>query len=82
VIQRAGLPNWPKYKPQADAQVMYLNAKSKAEKTTARAVLIPAKLWKSNTESSYVFCREVLGYDVAAFFQRNSKQSRRNLRKF
>jgi para-nitrobenzyl esterase len=31
-----GLPNWPKYKPQADAQVMYLNTQSKAEKDAQR----------------------------------------------
>lgn len=26
------------------------------------------------TESTYAFCREVVGYDLAAFFQRNSQQ--------
>jgi len=24
-------------------------------------------------DSTYVFCREVLGYDLAAFFERNSR---------
>ena len=33
----AGLPKWPEYKPRADAQVMFLNAKSKASKDDHRA---------------------------------------------
>jgi para-nitrobenzyl esterase len=33
---RPGLPNWPAYKPPSDAQVMYLNAQSKAEKDAQR----------------------------------------------
>jgi len=31
-----GLPKWPAYKPKRDAQVMYLNAVSKAENETQR----------------------------------------------
>ena len=32
----AGLPKWPAYKPKGDAQVMYLNAASRAEKDSQR----------------------------------------------
>ncbi len=32
----AGLPKWPEYKPKADAQVMFLNAESKAGKDELR----------------------------------------------
>ena len=27
---------------------------------------------RHSTDSSYVFCRDVLGYDLAAFFERNA----------
>jgi len=37
----------------------------------ARWLLLTGTSTGSDTESSYVFCREVLGYDLAAFFQRN-----------
>jgi para-nitrobenzyl esterase len=33
----AGLPKWPEYKPKSDAQVMFLNAQSKASKDEQRA---------------------------------------------
>jgi hypothetical protein len=33
----------------------------------------------SPTESTYAFCRNVLRYDLAAFFERNSAQFRKEL---
>ena len=41
-----GLPKWPKYKPNVDTQVMYLNAQSKAEKDAQRErYLFLQKAW-------------------------------------
>ena len=38
----------------------------------ARWLLLRGISSGSPVESTYVFCRDVLGYDLAAFFQRNS----------
>lgn len=34
--------------------------------------MLRGALQGQTTESTYTFCREVIGYDLAAFFQRNS----------
>jgi hypothetical protein len=39
----------------------------------ARWLILRGTIGGSNVESTYVFCRDVLGYDLAAFFRRNSK---------
>jgi hypothetical protein len=42
-------------------------------------LLLTGTLTGTPVDSTYVFCREVLGYDLAAFFQRNSKHLRRDI---
>jgi hypothetical protein len=37
-----------------------------------RWLMLRGTLAGQTTESTYAFCREVIGYDLAAFFQRNS----------
>lgn len=39
---------------------------------TARWLMLIGSTSGSPTDSAYVFCREVVGYDLAAFFERNS----------
>jgi hypothetical protein len=45
----------------------------------ARWFLLTGTIIGSETESSYTFCREVLGYDLAGFFQRNSQRIKEKL---
>ena len=45
----------------------------------ARWLLLIGTITGSNTESGYAFCREVLGYDLAAFYQRNSQRIKEKL---
>lgn len=33
------------------------------------------------TDSTYVFCREIIGYDLAGFFERNSARIRTEINK-
>jgi hypothetical protein len=40
--------------------------------TQARWLMLTGTTGGTATDSTYVFCREVLGYDLAAFFERNS----------
>lgn len=40
----------------------------------ARWLLLTGTTTGTATDSTYVFCREVLGYDLAAFFERNSSR--------
>jgi hypothetical protein len=45
----------------------------------ARWLLLTGSVSGTDTESSYTFCREILGYDLAAFFERNSKRIKEKL---
>jgi hypothetical protein len=47
-----------------------------ARYTAARWLLLTGDMTGSTTESTYSFCREVLGYDLAKFFVRNSVRFR------
>lgn len=38
----------------------------------ARWLLLTGTTGGTSTASTYIFCSEVLGYDLAAFFERNS----------
>ena len=40
--------------------------------TRARWLILRGTVSGSTMESTYAFCRDVLGYDLAAFFRRNS----------
>jgi hypothetical protein len=40
--------------------------------TQAQWLLLRGTTHGSTTDSTYIFCRDVIGYDLAAFFQRNS----------
>jgi hypothetical protein len=40
--------------------------------TQAQWLLLRGTTSGSTTDSTYIFCRDVIGYDLAAFFQRNS----------
>lgn len=40
--------------------------------TRARWLILRGTISGSSTDSTYVFCRDVLGYDLAGFFRRNS----------
>jgi hypothetical protein len=42
----------------------------------AQWLLLKGSIEGSTTDSTYVFCRDVLGFDLAAFFQQHSKQLR------
>ena len=45
----------------------------------AQWVLLRGFQGGSSTDSTYVFCREVVGYDLAGFFERNSKRIKREV---
>lgn len=45
----------------------------------ARWLLLTGSLGGSATTSSYVFCRQILGYDLAAFYLRNSPRIKEKL---
>ncbi len=45
----------------------------------ARWLLLRGTTEGNSTDSTYVFCREVLGYDLAGFFERNSKRCKAEL---
>jgi hypothetical protein len=45
-----------------------------ARYTEARWLLLRGTKEGAATESTYAFCREILGYDLAAFFERNSRR--------
>jgi hypothetical protein len=45
----------------------------------SRWLLLTGALTGPPTESTYTFCRDVVGYDLAGFFQRNSGQIKREL---
>ena len=45
----------------------------------AQWVMLTGNLKGTPTDSTYAFTREVLGYDLAGFFQRNSKRIRREI---
>ena len=47
--------------------------------TQARWLLLTGTLTGLATESTYAFCREILDYDLAGFFERNSKRFRSEL---
>jgi hypothetical protein len=49
--------------------------------THARWLLLTGTLGGPATESTYAFCREVLDYDLAGFFERNSERFRSELEK-
>lgn len=44
--------------------------------TRVRWLLLPGELGGSTITSTYVFCDQVLGYDLGAFFNRNSARFR------
>jgi len=44
--------------------------------TTARWLLLTGSMGGTPVDSTYVFCKEILGYDLAGFFQRNSSRFR------
>ena len=45
----------------------------------ARWLLLTGETTGSSTESTYAFCREVMDYDLARFFQKNSSRFRKEL---
>ena len=47
--------------------------------TQRRCLLLKGTESGRSVESTYVFCREVVGYDLAGFFKRNSKEIRSQL---
>jgi len=47
----------------------------------ARWLLLTGTVADSSTESTYAFCRDVLEYDLAGFFERNSARFRKELEK-
>jgi hypothetical protein len=47
----------------------------------ARWLLLNGTIEGSNTSSTYVFCRDVLGYDLAAFFESYAPRIRKELEK-
>lgn len=49
--------------------------------TQAQWLLLTGTTDGSPTESAYVFCRDVVGYDLAAFFKRNSDRIKTELEK-
>lgn len=49
--------------------------------TQARWLLLRGPKAGSATHSTYAFCRDVLGYDLAAFFERNSKRFKAEIEK-
>lgn len=49
--------------------------------TEARWLLLVGTNGGTTTDSTYAFCREVLGYDLAKFFERNSKRLKAELEK-
>jgi hypothetical protein len=53
-----------------------INQAVNARYRAARWLLLTGTTGGSATDSTYVFCREVLGYDLAAFFERNSMRLR------
>ena len=50
-----------------------------ARYTEARWLLLTGTRDGAPTESTYGFCRQVLGYDLAAFFERNSARFKAEL---
>ena len=42
-------------------------------------LLLQGELEGEDTKSTYVFCRDIIGYDVAAFFQRNAESIRKEV---
>lgn len=53
-----------------------INEAVAARYVQARWLLMRGTLDGSETDSTYVFCRDVLGYDLGAFFERNSDRFR------
>jgi hypothetical protein len=49
--------------------------------TTAQWLLLTGTVDGAPTESAYGFCRHVVGYDLAAFFDRNSRRIKAELEK-
>ncbi|MGB6430731.1 MAG: hypothetical protein WBF06_09100 [Candidatus Acidiferrales bacterium] len=49
--------------------------------TEARWLLLTGTKAGSTVESTYAFCRDVLGYDLAAFFERNSARFKGEIEK-
>jgi hypothetical protein len=47
--------------------------------TAAQWLILRGTLSGTSLDSTYVFCKEVIGYDLAAFFQRNSGKIRNNM---
>ena len=47
--------------------------------TQRRCLLLKGTESGMSVESTYVFCRDVVGYDLAGFFKRNSKEIRSQL---
>ncbi|HVC95325.1 MAG TPA: hypothetical protein VND64_16635 [Pirellulales bacterium] len=47
--------------------------------TQARWLLLTGTMSGKPTDSTYVFCRDVLGYDLASFFERNSARCKLEL---
>ena len=47
--------------------------------TRAQWLLLRGSRTGNPTHSTYAFCRDVLGYDLAAFFERNSRTIKREV---
>jgi len=64
------------YVPSLALLSTQINEAVAARYTAARWLLLTGSVDGSATGSTYAFCRDVLGYDLAAFFDRNSARFR------
>lgn len=64
------------YVPSIALLSTQINEAVAARYVQARWLLLTGTTDGTTTDSTYVFCREVLGYDLAAFFERNSDRFR------
>lgn len=64
------------YLPSIVLLSIQINEAVSARYIAARWLLLKGTTDGSATDSTYVFCREVLGYDLAEFFERNTERFR------
>lgn len=69
------------YMPAVVLLSMQIDADVATRYTEARWLLLLGLKHGAATESTYAFCRDVLRYDLAAFFERNSKRFKAELEK-
>jgi len=67
------------YMPVVAPLSLQIDGDVAARYTEARWLLLRGTRDGATTESTYAFCRDVLGYDLAAFFERNSKRFKATL---